>query len=156
MQAQEIMTWPVFTVSPQTPVAQVARLLRENHISGVPVVDDAGTLVGIVTEIDLIKRHARVHFPIYLTLLDNPLFLESPRRYVEDVRHTLPTTARANKTPPLRTATPETDGQEIATLMVDERPNPIPILDERGALVGIVSHTDIVRLVEQGEAATGS
>jgi len=151
MQAKEIMTSPVFTVSPQTPVAQIARLLREKHISGVPVVDEAGTLVGIVTEIDLIKRHARVHFPIYLTLLDNPIFLGSPRRYVEDVRHALGTTAREIMTQPVRTATPETDVQEIATLMVDERANPIPILDGRGVLVGIVSHTDIVRLVEQAE-----
>ena len=152
MQAKEIMTSPVFTVTPDTPVAQIARLLREQHISGVPVLNEAGQVVGIVTEIDLIKRHARVHFPVYLPFLDSLTFLESPRRYQDDVRRVLGTTARDIMTQPVHTATPETDVQEIATLMVDERANPIPVVDENGQLVGIVSHTDIVRLVEQAEA----
>ena len=151
MQAKEIMTSPVFTVLPDTPVAQVARLLCEKHISGAPVVDDTGKLVGIVTEIDLIKRHARIHFPIYLPFLDSLIFLESPRRYTQDVRRELGATAGEIMTQPVSTANLETDVEEIATLMVDDRVNPIPILDESGALVGIVSHTDIVRLVEQAE-----
>lgn len=152
MRAKEIMTSPVLTVSPDTPVAQIARSLREKHISGAPVVDDSGKVVGIVTEIDLIKRHARVHFPVYLPFLDSLVFLESPRRYQGDVRRVLGTNAEEIMTGPVRTATPETDVKDIATLMVEERANPIPILDETGALVGIVSHTDIIRLVEQAEA----
>ena len=155
MQAKEIMSSLVFTVSPDTPVAHIARMLREKHISGAPVVDGAGKVVGIVTEIDLIKRHARVHFPIYLPFLDSLIFLESPRRFQEDVRRVLGATAQEIMTEPVRTATLETDVEELATLMVDERANPIPILDESGVLVGIVSHTDIVRLVEQAEAGEG-
>ena len=121
MKAKEIMSTPVFTVSPDTPVAQIARLLCERHISGVPVVDGAGKVVGIVTEIDLIKRHARVHFPIYLPFLDSLIFLESPRRYQEDVRRALGTTAQEIMTQPVHTGAPDTDIEEIATLMVDER-----------------------------------
>lgn len=155
MQAKEIMTSPVLTVAPDTPVAQIAHLLRERHISGAPVVGDSGEVVGIVTEIDLIKRHARVHFPVYLPFLDSLIFLESPRRYQEDVRHVLGTTAQDIMTRPVRTATPETDVEDIATMMVEERANPIPILDESGALVGIVSHTDVIRLVEQAEVGDG-
>jgi CBS domain-containing protein len=152
MQAKEIMTFPVFTITPDTPVAQIARLLREKHISGLPVVDDVGKVIGIVTELDLIKRHARVHFPVYLPFLDSLIFLESPRHYQEEVRRALGTTARDIMSQPVRAVTPETDVEEIATLMVEERTNPIPVRDEQGALVGIVSHTDVVRLVEQAEA----
>jgi CBS-domain-containing membrane protein len=155
MQAKEIMTPTVITVSPATPVAQIAHLLREKHISGVPVVDEAGKVVGIVTEIDLIKRHARVHFPVYLPCLESLVFLESSRHYQEEVRRALGTTAQEIMTQPVRTARPETDVEDIATMMVEERSNPIPILDEAGALVGIVSHTDIVRLVEQAEQSGG-
>jgi CBS domain-containing protein len=155
MQVKEIMTTSVITVSPDTPVAQIARLLREEHISGVPVVDNTGKVVGIVTEIDLIKRHARVHFPIYLPFLESLIFLESPRRYQDEVRRALGATAQEIMTQPVRTARPETDVEEIATMMVEERSNPIPILDETGVLVGIVSHTDIVRLMEQAEQGGG-
>jgi CBS-domain-containing membrane protein len=151
MQAKEIMTPTVLTVAPDTPVGQIAHLLRERHISGVPVLDAAGKVIGIVTEIDLIKRHARLHFPVYLPFLESLVFLESPRHYQEEVRRALGTTAQEIMTQPVRTARPDTDVQDIATMMVEERSNPIPILDGAGALVGIVSHTDIVRLVEQAE-----
>jgi len=91
MQAKEIMTPQVITVSPATPVAEIAHLLREKHISGVPVVNEAGKVVGIVTEIDLIKRHARIHFPVYLPFLESLVFLESSRHYQEEVRRALGT-----------------------------------------------------------------
>jgi CBS domain-containing protein len=151
MQAKDIMTERVLTVAPDTPVAHVARLLREKHISGVPVVSQQGGVVGIVTEIDLIKRHARVHMPIYLPFLDSPIFLEDPRRYQEDVRRVLGTTAEEIMTRKVRTASPDTSVEDLATMMVEDRANPIPILDEEGVLVGIVSHTDIVHLVEMAE-----
>jgi CBS domain-containing protein len=151
MQAKDIMTERVLTVAPDTPVAHVARLLREKHISGVPVVNQQGRVVGIVTEIDLIKRHARVHMPIYLPFLDSPIFLEDPRRYQEDVRRVLGTTAEEIMTRKVRTASPDTSVEDLATMMVEDRANPIPILDEEGVLVGIVSHTDIVHLVEMAE-----
>ena len=151
MQAKDIMTERVLSVALDTPVAHVARLLREKHISGVPVVNQQGRVVGIVTEIDLIKRHARVHMPIYLPFLDSPIFLEDPRRYQEDVRRVLGTTAEEIMTRKVRTASPDTSVEDLATMMVEDRANPIPILDEEGVLVGIVSHTDIVHLVEMAE-----
>jgi CBS-domain-containing membrane protein len=151
MQAKDILTERVLSVTPDTPVAHVARLLREKHISGVPVLNQQGRIVGIVTEIDLIKRHARIHMPIYLPILDSPIFLEDPRRYQEDVRRVLGTTAEEIMTRKVRTASPETSVEDLATMMVEERANPIPIIDAEGALVGIVSHTDVVHLVEMAE-----
>jgi CBS domain-containing protein len=59
MWAGDVMTTEVATVTPNTPVEEVARLLLERHISGAPVVDDDGRLVGIVSEGDLIRRTER-------------------------------------------------------------------------------------------------
>ena len=89
--------------------------------------------------------------PIYLPFLDSPIFLEDPRRYQEDVRRVLGTTAEEIMTRKVRTASPDTSVEDLATMMVEDRANPIPILDEEGVLVGIVSHTDIVHLVEMAE-----
>jgi CBS domain-containing protein len=152
MKVKDIMTSSVLTVSPDTPVAQVARLMRENQISGAPVLDEAGRVIGIVTELDLIKRHARVHFPIYLHLLDVILFLEDPRRYQDDARRVLGTTAEDIMTRRVATVTPETSVEDVATLMVEERVNPVPVLNQDGVLIGIVSHTDIVHLIEKAES----
>ena len=56
MLAREVMTSPPITVTPDTPVAEVAALLLENRISAVPVLNEAGRLVGIVSEGDLLRR----------------------------------------------------------------------------------------------------
>ena len=93
MQVREIMTEDVVTVGPETPVASVARLFREKAISGMPVVDQEGRVVGIITEVDLIARHARPHYPAYFAFLDSIIYLESTRRYRESMRRILATTA---------------------------------------------------------------
>ena len=56
MRADEIMTTHVVTISPDTPVGRIARLLLENHVSAVPVVDSAGATIGMVSEGDLLRR----------------------------------------------------------------------------------------------------
>jgi CBS domain-containing protein len=60
MDAHDIMTRNVFTTTPQTTVRDAARLLDEQHISGLPVVDEAGKIIGVVTEADIISKPGEV------------------------------------------------------------------------------------------------
>lgn len=152
MQVKDIMTQDVITVRPDTHVMAIARLLREHAISGMPVVDNDG-VVGLITELDLIARHARPHFPAYIAFLDSIIYLESTKRYRESMRHILATTARELMTAPVRTVGPDMDVQDLAAQMVDHGDNPIPVVDDEGRLVGIVSHTDVLKVIEQAEAA---
>jgi CBS domain-containing protein len=153
MQVKEIMTEDVDTVHPDTPVTSVARLFREKAISGVPVVDEEGAVTGIITEVDLIARHARPHFPSYIRFLDSIIYLESGRRYRESMRHILATRASELMTTPVRTVSPEMDVQDLAAFMVEHRVNPVPVVDDQDRLVGIVSHTDVLQMIERAEAA---
>lgn len=153
MKVSDIMTREVITVRPETPVTTIARLFREHSISGMPVVDDDHTVVGLITELDLIARHARIHFPSYVAFLDSIIYLESPRRYRESMRHILAATARELMTQPVHTVEPDMDVEDLATLMVEHRWNPLPVLDAEKRLVGIVSHTDLLKMIEQAEAA---
>ena len=59
MKVKEIMTTRVVTVTPDTPVPVIAGLLRDNRISGVPVVDSGGAVVGLVSEYDLLAREGQ-------------------------------------------------------------------------------------------------
>jgi CBS domain-containing protein len=156
MQVREIMTQDVVTVRTDTPVTVVARMFREKAISGMPVVDDEGMVVGIITEVDLIARHARPHFPTYIAFLDSIIYLESTKRYRESMRRILATTAGELMTTPVRTVSPEMDVQDLAAFMVEQRVNPVPVVNDQGQLLGIVSHTDLLQMIERAEVPTGS
>ncbi len=151
MQVQVILTHQVLSVRPDTRVAAVARLFREHAVSGVPVVDDAGSVIGIITEKDLIMRHARPHFPTYIQIFDSIIYLGSTRRYEESMRHILATTAGELMTTPVQTVAPDLDVQDLAALMAEEGVNPVPVVDAAERMIGIVSRTDVLKLIEQVE-----
>ncbi len=146
MKVKEIMTTEVVSVGPETKVNEIARLMLERQISGVPVIDDSNAVVGIVTELDMIVRNARLHFPTYIKLLDSTFYLESPQHFGEELRRALGTTAKDIMTQKVITVGPEAEVEDVATLMVEKRANPIPVVED-GRLVGIVSRTDLIKLL---------
>jgi CBS domain-containing protein len=150
MLVEDIMSRKVITLDADTPVQEIARVFREHGISGAPVLED-GRLVGIVTGIDLIARHARIHYPRYLPFLDARIPLENPSEYKEMLRRVLGTTARDIKTKKVVTIPPDADLEELATVMVERKVNPVPVVDDDGNLVGIVSHADVLRVIEELE-----
>ncbi len=147
MKARDIMTTDVVTFAPDTPIRQIARTFRRLGITGAPVVEE-GKIVGIVTEIDLIARHARPHSPLYLPLLDAKIPLRGQREYREIVRRILGTTARDIMTAPVKTVAADADLEEVATLMVESKANPVPVV-EGDRLVGIIGHTDLLQHLEE-------
>ena len=148
MKARDIMTTDVITFTPDTGIGHIARVFAEQGISGAPVIEH-GEVIGIVTEIDLIARQARPHYPVYLPLLGASIPLGGQREYREVVRRILGLTAREIMTTPVLTVGPDVDLEEVATLMVEHKANPIPVIED-GALVGIIGHTDL--LVHLAEA----
>jgi CBS domain-containing protein len=148
LKARDVMTTEVQTVGVDTPLEEIARLLAARHISGVPVVDNAGSVVGIVSESDLVdehKREARIPrvalygvFPIPDDLL------------IEAARHGMTLPARDLMTPKVVTATEETTVHELGDLMARHEVNRIPILRD-GRLVGIVCRADLIRALAAGK-----
>lgn len=149
MKARDIMTTDVVTLAPDTPIREIARTFRRLGVSGAPVVEGE-RVVGIVTEVDLIARHARLHSPLYLPLLDAKIPLGGQREYRELLRRILGTTARDIMTVPVKTIEADADLEEVATLMVEGKANPLPVL-ERGRLIGIVSHAALIQHLEEAQ-----
>lgn len=152
MLIREIMTSPVITVSPDTSIQEVARLMRDRHISGVPVVSADHRLLGMITEVDLIARHAPAHEPHYFTLLSAviPLGIDEYTRYKEQVRQILAVNAEQLMTRKPSTVRPQDTLEHAAGLMVKPGHNSLPVVEE-GRLVGIITRTDLVRMIEQLE-----
>ena len=120
MIARDIMTSNVYTTSPEVSVQEVAQLLVQKDISGVPVINRDGQIIGIVTEADIIGKVNREGL------------------YVADIM-----------TPELIFVDEETQVGAIAMLLVERKIKRVPVM-RNGKLVGIICRADIVNAVAQG------
>lgn len=145
-----LMRTEVPIVSPDASIGSVARLMAESGLPGIPVVAD-GTIVGIVTETDLIARQADVEAPTVVPILDALFVADGGRDFDDDLRHVLAVTAGELMTAPVYNIRASATLEQVATLMIDEHVNPVPVVDDDLNLVGIVTRADIVRLIAQLE-----
>lgn len=139
MRARDIMTTEVVTVGPTTPVKAAAALLVERGISAVPVVDEDGALLGIVSEADLVGLE---------TDLD-------PRAHVIPPSHHeryVPATVQEIMTREVVAASEDADAAELARLMLERRVKRIPIVSGN-RVVGIVSRRDLLRVLARSDEA---
>jgi CBS domain-containing protein len=129
MKAADVMTTPVITLRPDTPVSAAAALLISHGFTAAPVVD-AGRVVGIATEADLMRGHI---------VPDGWIVEELPEP-----------TVGAVMAPEALTMCPQDDLAEVVARMLDRGIRSVPIVDE-GQLVGIVSRRDVLRCVARRE-----
>jgi CBS domain-containing protein len=146
VKVRELMTADVSTARPDTPVNRIAELMDRRDISGVPVLDDGGRVIGMVTDLDLIVRNTRLEPPLFFQILDGRIPLETPGHYRKRLAHMLGALARDVMTEKVVVIGPDEEAERLAELMVKTRANPIPVV-EGGRLVGIVSRADLVRLM---------
>ncbi|GAB6138783.1 CBS domain-containing protein [Halanaerobaculum tunisiense] len=147
MKATEIMTEDVITVSPNTTVKEVAHILTDNNISGVPVVEE-GEMIGIVSEGDLIVQDKKLHFPNYVYFLDSIFYLDSLKEFEQDLKKMVAAEVKDLMTEDIITIAPETEVENIATILAEDEINRLPVVDD-GQLIGIVTRADIVRYMSQ-------
>ena len=141
----DIMDDDPVTVEEDTDVESVIRLLRENELPGVPVVNAGGRCVGIVTESDLVIRDedADLHLPHYLTLFGGVVFLEPLKRFEDRLRKAFAGSAKDMMTPDPVTVAPDATIQEAARTIAESGHNRLPVV-EHGRLVGVVTRVDVL------------
>jgi len=144
--AKDIMTQNVISVKPDTSIEELSSLLVKNVISGVPVVDDSGALYGIVTENDLISRNKRLHIPTVVSFLDAAIYLESSKKFEEEVKRLTATKVLDICVRKVVTISEETTVVDIATIMAEKKVYLIPVV-KNGKVVGIVGKRDVVKAV---------
>ena len=143
LKAKDIMTKEVITVQPGATVEALARILMDNKISGVPVVDENNQLTGIVTENDLIRKNKRLHIPTVIRLFDAFILLGSGRMENE-IKKMAATTVDEICTKEVVSIKEETSLDEIATIMAEQHIHLLPVLRD-GVVTGIVGKADMVR-----------
>ena len=142
--AKDIMTTDVITIDPETSVKDAANIMSEHGISGLPVVRD-NKLVGIVTENDLIIKDKKLHFPEYINVLGGIIYLESYKKFEEEFKKFTAVKVKELMTTDVITANPEDSIEDLATIMHQKNINRIPVVDNAGQMIGIVTRNNIVK-----------
>jgi CBS domain-containing protein len=150
VKARDLMTSAIVSVGPDTPIREIAQILRDHGISAVPVVDAAGAASGMVSEGDLIARddagrEARRDW--WLTLLAEGETLDA--QFVASLR-AAERTARDVMASPVVTVGEDTEISEVARLLTTHRIKRVPVL-RGGRIVGIISRADLVRALAAEE-----
>ena len=144
--AKDIMTKDVITVKPETSIEELSSILVNNEISGVPVVDETGSLYGIVTENDLISRNTRLHIPTVISFLDAAIYLESSKKFEQEVKRMAATRVGDICARKVVTITEDASITDIATIMAEKKVQLLPVV-RNGKVIGIVGKRDVVKAV---------
>lgn len=135
MRVADVMTTEVLSVTPETSLKQVAELLSERRISGAPVVERDGRVLGVVSEADILQKERRPpERSWWHTAAADRLLAKSLAR-----------TAGEAMTSPAVTITADRRVDAAAGLMLDRSVNRLPVVDRDGKLAGIVTRADLVR-----------
>ena len=139
------------TVSPDTGVADLANLLADERLSSVPVVED-GKLIGMVGQRDLIFQELEqddVDMPHTLPIMGGVIFLERMDHWREKFRKAFGVTAADLMTSEPISVAPGDSVHEAASQMIKHDVNRLPVVDDTGAVVGVISRADVVRALAE-------
>lgn len=144
LKAKDVMTHDVIIVAEGMSVDELGRLLIEKKISGAPVADSKGALIGIVTENDLIRKNTRLHIPTVLRIFDAIIPLGRADSVEEEIRRMSASTVGEICTKEVLSVSPDTSIQDVSSIMFEKGVHLVPVL-EAGKIVGIIGKIDIIR-----------
>jgi CBS domain-containing protein len=141
----DIMDRDPVTVGPDDDVETVVRLLRRHELPGVPVVNDGGRCIGIVTEADLVigDEEGDLHLPHYVELFGGVVFLEPLRRFESRLKKAAASRVKDLMTPDPTTIETGAGVPEAGRIIVQSGHNRLPVTDH-GRLVGVVTRVDVL------------
>jgi CBS domain-containing protein len=149
MLIKEIMTKEVVTVSPSMGINELADLFIDKDISGAPVLDSEGKLLGVVNEKGVIFQDKKVHLPTFLNVSLGFLTLGT-KRLEEEIKKITASKVSDILEKDIVTVSPEATVEDVATLMLEKGIYYCPVVEEE-KLVGVVTKKDIVRSIAKSD-----
>jgi CBS domain-containing protein len=143
----EFMTRDVLVVAPDTSLKEAIQLMADNRVSSLPVVDDQKTLIGIISETDLMWQETGVQLPAYIMILDSVVYLENPATYDRELHKAFGQTVKDVMTTPVTTTSPEKSLREAARVMHKRKIHQLPVVDKDKHVIGVLTLGDIVRFM---------
>lgn len=146
----EVMTPDPIVVLASAPLKEAIAILVEQKISGLPVVDDTGKLVGVISESDLTWQETGVDTPPYIMLLDSVIYLQNPAKHDAEIHKALGQTVGEVMSKKVFTIQPDRMVREAAHLMHEKHVGRLPVLEAGSEkVIGIITQGDIIRTMAQ-------
>ena len=143
----EIMTREPITVSPETSLESAIKILADNQLSGLPVIDAQGDLVGVISETDLTWQATGVDTPPYIMFLDSVIYLQNPAKHNQEIHKALgQTVAEAMSDRPI-TVKESQLVKEAARIMHEKKVRRLPVINAQSKLVGMITQGDVIRMM---------
>jgi predicted transcriptional regulator len=149
MLIKDMMTKNVVTVSPEMDIHKLAELFIKKNISGAPVVDKKGKLLGVVKEEGVIFQDKKVHLPTFINLSFGFLTWGTDR-YNEEIKKITASKVATIMEKDIVTISPNSEMEDVATLMIEKEVYYLPVVDG-DKLVGVITKKDIVRAIAKGK-----
>jgi CBS domain-containing protein len=145
---RDIMSTNLIAVRPDAAVTEAADVLAEKGVGSLLVTDDTGKLVGVLRDDDLVASEARVHVPTFINFLGLGMPFPGEMKHLEqELKKIAGASVREvmDDAPP--TVGPAATLEDVATLMHERNVNSVPVVENDGKVVGIVTRADIVRFI---------
>jgi CBS domain-containing protein len=143
----EVMTPDPISVTPQTPLQEAISILAEKKISGLPVVNEQGKIVGVISETDLMWQETGVETPPYIMFLDSVIYLQNPAKYNKEIHKAIgQTVSEAMSDRPI-TIKADKSVKEAAQIMHEKKIRRLPVVNNESQLVGIITQGDVIRMM---------
>lgn len=141
MKVKDIMVKDVASISPETSASEALGLLEKMQISGLPVIDDSGKLLGMFTEKDILSHI----LPSYIEKVGRFIYEENPKSTKKKFMDLSKIKVQQLMRKEVVTTTQDTGLCEVARIMLTQKARRIPVVDKSGKVVGIVARCDILK-----------
>ena len=138
MLVKDIMTKDVVTVKKEASIREIAQTIVDHDVSGLPVMDDDGTVCGIVSEGDLVRKEFAPELPDELCILGAVIYYSGLREYQDAFRKIAAISAEQLMTKKIISVKADDDVSEVAKILYNKHVKRVPVLDEKKHLLGIV------------------
>ena len=142
----QIMDADPQSVGPEDSIETVVQRMHDHELAGLPVVDADDMLIGIVTESDLLMfdEQEDVDPPAHVQIMGGVIYLGSVKNWEERIRKSVASTVEEIMTTEPITVSPEADAHDAGHLISEHGHNRLPVIDDEGRLVGVVTRVDVL------------
>ena len=149
--AKDFMSKDIISVSADINIHDLVKIFVEHPVSALPVVGEKNTLLGIISEGDLLYKKVRPYVPQYMDVLGAGVYYWGYGRFASSFRKLLATKASEIMTTNVHCVAPDTNLETVTTLMIDEHLKSVPVVESPNKLVGMITRHDILQVIASSE-----